>query len=162
MKKSEIVVLGGSDAGLTAAMTAHKHFPDKTVTVIRKEEKVLIPCGIPYIFGTVGKCENNLIPDAFYDEDKVSLIIGEAVKLDCKKHVVKLESGEEIKYGKLIYALGSFPTVPPIPGVDKANVFSIRKDIPYLKSLGFRRVFTPGTPLTEILRALEEELAGDK
>ena len=32
------------------------------------------------------------------------------------------------------------------------------KDIPHLKSLGFRRVFTPGTPLSEILSALEEEL----
>jgi methylmalonyl-CoA mutase C-terminal domain/subunit len=37
-----------------------------------------------------------------------------------------------------------------------------QKDIPDLKSLGFRRVFTPGTPLSEILGALEEELAGDK
>jgi len=33
------------------------------------------------------------------------------------------------------------------------------QDIPYLKSLGFRHVFTPGTPLSEILRALEAELA---
>ena len=35
-----------------------------------------------------------------------------------------------------------------------------QKDIPYLESLGFRRVFTPGTPLSEILSALEEELVG--
>lgn len=34
-----------------------------------------------------------------------------------------------------------------------------QQDIPYLKSLGFRRVFTPGCPLSEILSALEEELA---
>ena len=33
-------------------------------------------------------------------------------------------------------------------------------DEPYLKSLGFRHVFTPGTPLAEILAALEQELAG--
>ena len=33
------------------------------------------------------------------------------------------------------------------------------QDIPYLKSLGFRRIFTPGSPLSEILSALEEELA---
>ena len=35
------------------------------------------------------------------------------------------------------------------------------KDIPHLKSLGFRRVFTPGTPLSEILAALDEELGGE-
>ena len=34
------------------------------------------------------------------------------------------------------------------------------RDIPGLQSLGFRRVFTPGTPLAEILGALEAELAG--
>ena len=33
------------------------------------------------------------------------------------------------------------------------------KDITYLKSLGFRRVFTPGSPLSEILTALKEDLA---
>ena len=33
------------------------------------------------------------------------------------------------------------------------------KYIPFLKSLGFRRIFTPGAPLSEILSALDEELA---
>ena len=37
-----------------------------------------------------------------------------------------------------------------------------QKDLPLLKSLGFRRVFTPGTSMSEILGALEEEIAGDK
>lgn len=36
------------------------------------------------------------------------------------------------------------------------------EDIPYLKSLGFRRIFTPGAPLSEILGALEQELADDR
>ena len=34
------------------------------------------------------------------------------------------------------------------------------QDIPHLKSLGFRRVFTPGSGIAEILAALEEELGG--
>ena len=33
------------------------------------------------------------------------------------------------------------------------------QDIPYLESLGFRGVFTPGAPLSEILSALEDALA---
>ena len=33
------------------------------------------------------------------------------------------------------------------------------EDIAHLKSLGFRRVFTPGAPLADILAALEEELS---
>ena len=33
-------------------------------------------------------------------------------------------------------------------------------DVPHLKALGFRRVFTPGTPLSETLSALKAELTG--
>jgi methylmalonyl-CoA mutase C-terminal domain/subunit len=33
------------------------------------------------------------------------------------------------------------------------------RDVPHLKSLGYRRIFTPGAPLSDILAALEEELA---
>jgi methylmalonyl-CoA mutase C-terminal domain/subunit len=36
-----------------------------------------------------------------------------------------------------------------------------KNDIPHLKSLGFKRVFTPGASMSEILSALEEELGGD-
>ena len=35
------------------------------------------------------------------------------------------------------------------------------EDIPHLKSLGFRHVFTPGVPLADILVALDKEL-GDR
>ena len=34
------------------------------------------------------------------------------------------------------------------------------KDIPALKKLGFRRVFTPGWPLADILTGLEQDLHG--
>ena len=34
------------------------------------------------------------------------------------------------------------------------------QDVTHLKSLGFCQVFTPGTPLSEILSALESELGG--
>jgi methylmalonyl-CoA mutase C-terminal domain/subunit len=36
------------------------------------------------------------------------------------------------------------------------------QDIDHLKSLGFRRVFTPGTPFSQIAAALDEELANVK
>ena len=35
------------------------------------------------------------------------------------------------------------------------------KDIPSLSALGFKRVFTPGCPLADILAALEEDLLGE-
>jgi NADH oxidase (H2O2-forming) len=53
MKQANIVIIGGSAARIPAAITARRHYPEKSVIVIRKEDQVLIPCGIPYIFGTL-------------------------------------------------------------------------------------------------------------
>ena len=140
MKQADIVVIGGSAAGIAAAITARRHYPEKSIILIRKEEKVLIPCGIPYIFGTLGKPENNLIPDGVLQKNNIQLIIGEAVEvhakeLNPKERKVVLANGEFVLYDKLILSTGSSPAVLPIPGFDKKNVYTVKKDIKHLQSL---------------------------
>jgi len=46
MKKADVVVIGGSAAGIPAAITCRRHYPEKSVLLVRKEKQVLIPCGI--------------------------------------------------------------------------------------------------------------------
>jgi pyruvate/2-oxoglutarate dehydrogenase complex dihydrolipoamide dehydrogenase (E3) component len=135
MKQADVVVIGGSAAGIPAVVTARMHYPEKSILLIRKEKQVLIPCGIPYIFGTVGKPENNLIPDGILQNNHIELIVDEAKELNPTEKKVTLASGESVTYDKLILATGSFPLVPRIPGIDKRNVFSINKDVQYLQNL---------------------------
>lgn len=131
MKKADIVVVGGSAAGVTAAITARRHYPDKSVLLLRKEKQVLIPCGIPYIFGTVGSPDKNLIPDAALVNGQVELLVAEATGIDRQKKRLLTTSGE-IEYDRLIVATGSLPVTPPIPGVDLDGVFTILKDVDHL------------------------------
>ncbi len=131
MKQTDVLVLGGL-SGITAGISCRRHYPDKKVTLVRKEGTVLIPCGIPYIYGTVGGPENNIVPDGLLENNKIELIKGEAVKVGREKKVVTLSDKMEISYDKLVFATGSLPMVPPIPGVDKKNVYPIRKEFDYL------------------------------
>jgi len=135
MDKYDVVVIGGSAAGLTAAITARRHYPDKRILVIRKEEQVLIPCGIPYIFGTLGSCSMNLIPDAALEKNKVELLVDEATGIHPDRQTVTTAGGKEIGYERLVLATGSLPAVPPLPGVDKEGIFAIEKDIAYLEKM---------------------------
>lgn len=130
--KRNVVIIGGSAAGITAALTARRHYPDAKITLIRKEEKVPIPCGIPYIFGTLGSPEKNLMPEDPLIKNDIELIIDEVVSIDRSSKAVKTKGGREIGYDKLILATGSVPIVPPIPGVELGNVFTIKKDVNYL------------------------------
>jgi len=135
MKRSDVVVIGGSAAGIPAAITCRRHYPDKKVILIRKEKQVQIPCGIPYIYGTVDSPENNLIPDDIVTSNDIELFVDDVKEIDRENRNLITQSGETINYDKLVLATGSLPMELPIPGLDKENVFMIKKDSVYLKEL---------------------------
>jgi len=58
--KTDILIVGGGPGGFMTSVTAATNWPDKKITVVRPEEKALIPCGIPYIFGTLSDIEEDL------------------------------------------------------------------------------------------------------
>lgn len=134
MKKTDIVVLGGSAAGLTAAITAQRHHPDKRVLLLRKEKQVPIPCGIPYIFGTLDLPEKNLIPDSVLAANKVELRVCEVLSIHHARHEIETTNGL-VKYDRLILATGSTPINPSIPGTNLPGVFTIEKDFVHLATL---------------------------
>ncbi len=133
MEKHELVIVGGSAGGVQAAMCAQKHHDLTDIVVIRPEVKAMIPCGIPYIYGTLGEVDKNILPDTLLGEAKLK--IGEVVSINSKQNSVTLENNEVIGYNKLILATGSNPVQPPIPGIDKNNVWLIRKHPDYLQAL---------------------------
>jgi len=135
MESYDVVVIGGSAAGLTAAITARRHYPEKTVTVVRQEEQVLIPCGIPYIFGTLGSCQMDLIPDAALEKNQCGLVVDEVTKIDRQNSMIMTAGGKEIGYKRLVIATGSVPVVPPLPGADKEGIFAIQKSVNYLDGM---------------------------
>lgn len=136
MKTYDVIVVGGSAAGVTAAITARRHYPEKSILLIRKEKQVPIPCGIPYIFGTVGDPQRNLIPvDNMLPGNKIETLVDEVTDVDGKSRVIHTLGGESVSYERMVLATGSLPIVPPIPGADLKNVFAIKKDVPYLQNI---------------------------
>jgi pyruvate/2-oxoglutarate dehydrogenase complex dihydrolipoamide dehydrogenase (E3) component len=134
MIETDVLILGGL-SGITAGVSCRRHYPDKRIVLVRKEGTVLVPCGIPYIYGTVGGPQNNVVPDGLLEKNGIDLVKGEAVDVDLEKKIVTLETKEQIAFDKLVFATGSQPVVPPIPGVDKKNVFPVKKEFDYLQDV---------------------------
>jgi len=134
-EKIDIVVVGGGPAGIISAVTARKYYPDKEILLIKNVAQGVIPCGIPYMFKTLLKPEDNAMGNAPLEKANVTVIVDEVTVLDRKAKSVRTKAGENIKYEKLILATGSDPILPPIKGIDKKNVYPIIKEMQYLKQL---------------------------
>lgn len=136
MKKTDLLVIGGSAGGILSATTARKAYGDIDITLIRSTEKVMVPCGIPYIFGTLHCTDKNVIPDAPLADANVNLVIDDVVSIDRAAKTVKTACGDTYEYKKMILATGSLPIIPEfIPGHDLENVVPILKKKTYLDTI---------------------------
>lgn len=114
------VIVGNGAAAVGAIEGIRSIDSDGSITVISKE-----PCHVysrPLIsYLLQGKTDKKRMlyrPESFYDDNGVKVLYGKnAVRLDTKSKTVNLDSGEEIKYDKLLIAAGSSPFVPTIKGL---------------------------------------------
>ncbi|MFO7756630.1 MAG: FAD-dependent oxidoreductase [Bacteroidales bacterium] len=151
MTDTDVLIIGSSAAGLVAATTGKRVYPDKKFTVVTKLPKTLIPCGIPYIFGSVGSSDNNILPaEKMFEASGIDMVYDEVTKIDREKSLVDLKSGEQIKYEKLVLCTGSTPKRPSwLKGKDLENVFTVPKDKQYLDDMqkkleGLKKIVTIG------------------
>ena len=127
MEFTDFAIVGGSAAGLAAAITIKRIDPSKKVTLFRKVDKTPVPCGIPYIYGTLKDVKKDIIPDEHFSKLGIEFKIAEVREID-KINKRLFYNGSEIEYGKLLIATGSIPFIPPVEGVNLKHVYVIEKN----------------------------------
>ena len=132
----KLIVIGAVAAGTSAAAKARRNSEQAEITIYERDSYISYSgCGMPYFIGGEVERAEELTPrdPAFFrSKYNVEIKIGhEVLGIDpaAKSVLVKnLATGETFSdgYDKLILALGARAATPPIPGRDKAHVFTLR------------------------------------
>ena len=135
--KTDVLIIGSSAAGLVAATTGKRIYPEKEFLVVTKNEKTLIPCGIPYVFGSVECTDKNILPaEMMFESSGVKTIHDQVITINRKEKSVSLKKGEPIFFDKLVLGTGSLPYKPEwLPGAGLDNVFTVPKNKEYLDDM---------------------------
>ncbi len=133
---TRIVIVGGVAGGASAATRARRINEDAEIILLEKDHDVSFAnCGLPYyIGGEIEEREALLVttPARLWERFRIDVRVRhEALGVDPRRRTVSVlerDTGRRYDecYDKLILATGAAPIVPPLAGIDAANVFTLR------------------------------------
>jgi len=127
--ETNVIIIGGGPAGIITSLTAKSVYPEKSVCIIKEIGDGVIPCAIPYMMHTLSDPKQNSMGNKPLEDAGVDIIVGKAISVNPHAQSITLESGQVLSYERLVLATGTEPVLPPIPGIDKEGVFTIRKSM---------------------------------
>jgi NADPH-dependent 2,4-dienoyl-CoA reductase/sulfur reductase-like enzyme len=139
-----LVMIGGSDAGISAALRARELDPGAEVTVVLEDAYPNFSiCGIPYYLSGEVTPWTNLAHRSIADLEAAGMRLRldtTARRIDVpgrKLLIVTAGGGEELLgYDKLIVGTGAVPVRPPIGGVSGPDALSPTDGVHLLHSMG--------------------------
>ena len=146
-----LVVIGGVAAGLSAASRARRIDPRLPITVLEKGPVISYgACGLPYLVeGRVHKPEQLIVytPEFFRKERNIEVRTGaRVVSIAHPRREVVLDSGERLRYDRLVIATGGRCDTSGIEGAAAPHVFTLHTLEDAERLRGFLRDRRPRLP----------------
>lgn len=129
MSQSTYLIIGSSHAGLSALEAIRIQDTEGSITLVTQEDTLpYSPTILPYVISGQVDAKEIFLRDAdALDRHSVTFRKGaRVVAVDPANHSVSMDSGETLKYEKMLLATGAEPTLPPIPGLKEASCHVLR------------------------------------
>ena len=130
--ETKYLIIGNSVAGVNAIEAIREVDTDGKIVVVSDEDILNYsrPLISYYLGNKISREKLSFRDENFYKENKVKVLLKtKALKLDTGKKEVDLNTGNKIKFQKLLIATGGKPIIPSIKGMDntKKGIFTFTK-----------------------------------
>ena len=123
------VIIGNGTAGISAAEKIRKSDEKANITIVSDEKHLTYyRIKLSEALGREFSDKELFVKDQeWHDSNNINLSLNSKVeKIDIEKKQLEIKNSEDIKYDKLLIAVGSRSFIPPIKGNEKKGVFALR------------------------------------
>ncbi len=127
--KVDLVIIGGSAAGVSAAEAARLRNQEASIEIITAERHLgyYRPMLSDYLNNSHQENMFYLHDQAWYDDNRIAVTLGIRVEeIDTTNKILLLSDGSKRQYDKLILANGSQNMAPPVTDIHKTGVFTLK------------------------------------
>jgi nitrite reductase (NADH) large subunit len=123
------VIAGAGIAGVSAAEAIRRDSPAARITLLSKEPELpYFRLNLTrYLAGEISRNDLFIHPRKWYEENGIDLRLDTELRdLAPDSRLLSLSREGVLPYDRLILAMGSHPSVPPVPGINRENVTVLR------------------------------------
>ncbi len=129
-REVDFLLIGGGLASASCAAELRKRGAEGSVLLVGREPEPPYerpPLSKEYLRGEAERADAYVNPSSWYEENDVELLTGTNVmSLDPEARTVKLQGGDEIRFGKALIATGAMVNILRVEGAENEGIHYLR------------------------------------
>ena len=126
----KVCIIGAGAGGRSASGRIRQLDKQAQIDIFSTQSEIgYAPCEPPFVLKGVSRWDDIFYPGKFFEERNITVHLSTEVTDILRKEKRIIAGGKHYPYDKLILSPGTVPSVPPIPGLDGKNEFTLSTNI---------------------------------
>jgi len=125
-----VCIIGAGAGGRSASGRIRELDKQAQVDIFSTQNEIgYAPCEPPFVLRGITCWDDIFYPGNFFDKRNITVHLSTEVTDILREEKQIVAGGQSYPYDKLILSPGAIPSIPPIPGLDGKNVFTLSTNI---------------------------------
>jgi NADH oxidase (H2O2-forming) len=126
----KVCIIGAGAGGRIASGRIRQLDKQAQIDIFSTQSEIgYAPCEPPFVLKGVARWDDIFYPGKFFEENNITVHLSTEVTDILRKEKRIIAGGKSYPYDKLILSPGAIPSIPPIPGLDGKNEFTLSSNI---------------------------------